>query len=158
MNPEQRAFILKAAKAANDAQHIFPTMAATEAAEESAYGTSLLAIQGNNLFGCKAHRHSTYGVLNLPTREFINTEWITESAAFVDYPDWAACFADRMATLRRLAPTFPYYKQALAATDPQTYVWAVSKSWSTDPKRAATIANVYRIFMELDSNAYPTNT
>jgi flagellum-specific peptidoglycan hydrolase FlgJ len=132
-NPEHRKFLLAARDAAAKSGHIFPEIAACEAALESAYGTSQLAREGNNLFGMKAHRHMVYGILNLPTREFENGEWIQTTAAWVEYPDWASCFADRMSTLNRLAPYLHHYRDALEAKDARAFVISVSESWSTDP-------------------------
>jgi flagellum-specific peptidoglycan hydrolase FlgJ len=126
-------------------------MAACEAALESAhvtpqgsiYGASQLAQQANNLFGMKQHSHPVYGTLNLPTKEFLHQQWVTVNADWVKYPDWATCFVDRMATLTRLAPAYPHYAAALAATDPVTYVTEVSRSWSTDPNRGHTVISIY---------------
>jgi flagellum-specific peptidoglycan hydrolase FlgJ len=67
------------------------------------------------------------------------------SAEWVKYPAWSDCFADRMATLRRLAPEkgFEHYAAALAAHDGLTFIREVSKSWSTDPKRAQKVLDIY---------------
>lgn len=140
---EQVGFLLGAAKAAKAAGHVWPAMAACEAAAESAWGTSELAVKAHNLFGCKQHQHPVYGTINLPTREFENAAWKTETDAFVDYPDDAAAFADRMQTLRTMSTTYPHYALALAAETPTEYVTEVSRSWSTDPNRAATCIAIY---------------
>jgi flagellum-specific peptidoglycan hydrolase FlgJ len=152
---EQREFLAKATAAAIASGHAFPEMAACEAALESGYGRSGLATEDNNLFGMKQHAHPIYGTVMLPTREFIGKEkdtkdgvcdgWIAVNASWVRYPDWSSCFADRMATLKRLAPAkgFEHYAAALAATDAETYVREVSAKWSTDPKRADKIIAIY---------------
>lgn len=133
MTSQQKAFLLDATAAARKAGHIFPEMAACEAALESTFGRSLLATQDNNLFGMKQHFHPIFGTHVLPTREFVNGEWVTINSSWVSYPDWAACFADRMATLNRLSSFLYHYAAALKATDPAEYVTQVSESWSTDP-------------------------
>ena len=143
MNSFQQQFLLTAAAEAKKAAHVFPEMAACEAALESGYGASELAREGNNLFGMKQHRHMIYGVLNLPTREFENGEWIQTTADWVKYPDQASCFADRMSTLQRLAPYFLHYRNALAAATPQIYIVEVSQTWATDPKRTASVQAVF---------------
>ena len=151
MTSEQRQFITRAREAARIAGFAFPTMVACEAAEESAFGRSLLAIQSNNLFGMKQHVHATYHTVNLPSREYeANGEWDKPVSAFVNYPDWPSCFADRLATLERLSNVYPDYRTALDAPDPQTYIWAVSKTWSTDPKRAQKVFNIYQDFLTLN--------
>src|SRR5579859_4493020 len=83
------------------AGHPWPPYAAAEAAEESwNHGhPSELATEAHNLFGTKQHVHAVYGTFRLPTREFINSEWIVVAADFVSYPSIAACFFDRKQTL-----------------------------------------------------------
>lgn len=124
-------------------------MAACEAALESGYGRSQLATQDNNLFGMKQHLHPLYGTHVLSTREFLGGEWVTLNASWITYPDWQACFADRMATLKRLAPHFPHYAAALGAASATAYVNEVSRSWSTDPARAAKVIAIYDSAMPL---------
>ena len=60
MTDAQKAFLDKASAAATKAAHPFPRMAAAEAALESGYGLSGLAIEDNNLFGMKQHIHPEY--------------------------------------------------------------------------------------------------
>lgn len=145
MDALKREFIARCSVSAKLAGHVFPDMAACEAALESRYGQSVLAIQGNNLFGMKQKQHPVYGTLNLPTREFqAGTGWVVIMAPFVQYPTLDDCFTDRMATLTRLAPIYPHYKAALEASDPETYITEVSKTWSTDPNRAASVLTIYR--------------
>ena len=151
LSPLQIEWLDKAADAAHEAQHIFPSMAACEAGEESNYGLSMLAKDDCNYFGMKQHQHPTYGTVSLPTREYLGGAWRVENAQFVKYPDLKSCFEDRMATLRRLAAimnrsgelVYPHYAEALAAPGPFEYVIAVSKSWSTDPNRASNVMNIY---------------
>lgn len=144
MTDEQKKFLAETTAAAARSGHIFPEAASCEAALESAWGKSLLAIQDRNLFGLKQHRHAVYGTHVLPTREFENGEWITTEAKWVSYPDLASCFADRMSTLLRLASTFPHYAAALNAPDAETYIKEVSQTWATDPKRAEKVLAIYR--------------
>jgi flagellum-specific peptidoglycan hydrolase FlgJ len=134
VNSVQRDFLNRATAEAVKAGHVFPRMAACEAALESTYGRSELALDGNNLFGCKQHLHPVYGTFTLPTREFEGGQWETvPGAEWVKYPDWRASFADRMVTLERLSSFYPHYKAALAAKDERSYVISVSETWSTDP-------------------------
>ncbi len=74
-------FLQTTAAAARAAGHIFPEYAACEAALESAWGQSSLAVKGNNLFGTKQHVHPIYGTLNIPTREFLHSTWVVVNAA-----------------------------------------------------------------------------
>jgi flagellum-specific peptidoglycan hydrolase FlgJ len=141
MQPEE--FIPRAIQAAKDAGHIWPEFAACEAALESGWDQSELAVKDNNLFGMKQHEHPIYGTVKLPTREFLKGGWVTVEADWVQYPDWAACFRDRMETLKRLAPVYPHYQAALTATTGAQYLAEVSKSWSTDPARAGKALSIY---------------
>ena len=149
MNPVQRDFLDRAQAAAKQVGHPFPAMAACEAALESGYGQSELARSDNNLFGMKQHAHPIYGTVTLPTREFLLGEWKTVTSKWIEYPDWAACFADRLATLQRLANAYPHYKAALAAPDAETYIAEVSKTWSTDPLRGDKVLGIYREYTGL---------
>jgi flagellum-specific peptidoglycan hydrolase FlgJ len=144
MNTSQRQFLDQATAEAVRASHPFPRMAACEAALESNYGLSELARDANNLFGMKIHRHNVYGEMALPTREFENGEWEqVPGVEWEKYPDIAACFADRLATLERLANVLPHYKAALDATSAAEYIAEVSKTWSTDPDRGKKCLSIY---------------
>lgn len=147
MNPAQLDFLARASAEASKVNHPFPEMAACEAALESSWGNSELAREGFNLFGMKQHAHEIYGTLNLPTREFEKGQWIQTTAAWVKYPDWASCFADRLATLQRLSNALPHYAAALNTQDAQTYITEVSKTWSTDPQRATKVWSIYQEYL-----------
>jgi flagellum-specific peptidoglycan hydrolase FlgJ len=139
----KKQFLDKARAQAIQSGHVFPDMAACEAALECGFATSALAIKYNNLFGMKQHEHPVYGTVVLPTKEFLNHGWVVVNASWVTYPDYASCFKDRMDTLQRLQHVYPHYGAALSATDPITYINEVSKSWSTDPDRAAKVIAIY---------------
>lgn len=155
MNDTQRQFLAAATLQAIAANHPFAQMAAAEAALESNYGNSELAREDNNLLGMKQHAHPIYGTVNLPTREWvkgpdghaIDGRWMPTTAAWVKYPDWRACFCDRLATLERLANALTHYAAALAAPDAQTYITEVSKTWSTDPNRGAKVLSIYNDYL-----------
>lgn len=144
MTPQQQ-FLLSARDAAAAADHPFPEYAACEAALESNYGRSRLALQANNLFGQKQSTPPIEGTttLVLPTREFIRGVWVVIQAKWAQFPALAACFAARIALLKRLAPGFPHYKAALAATTGEQFIVEVSKTWSTDPNRAGKVLEVH---------------
>lgn len=145
-SPEQIQWLTQTVQAAKDAEHIFPEMAGAEAALESNYGASQLAREANNLFGMKQHTHPLHGTLVLPTKEFLNSQWVVTSANWVKYDTLAECFEDRMETLERLKSTYPHYAMALAATDPVTYIFEVSRTWSTDPLRSAKCLSIYNAY------------
>jgi flagellum-specific peptidoglycan hydrolase FlgJ len=153
MNDSQRQFLDRATAEAVKASHMFPQMAACEAALESSWGNSELARDANNLFGMKQHAHAVFGTMNLPTREFLDSAWHVVGANWVKYPDWRACFADRLATLQRLSNALPHYKAALNAQDPRSYVIQVSESWSTDPGWECTCCSMFQTEAAMQQHA-----
>jgi len=140
---ELDAFLNKAFSAAQASGHIFPAHAACEAALESAWGTSKLAVLCNNLFGLKAATRgpNPYPLINMPTKEYLHGQWVTQNALWPKYPDWLTAFRERMNTLNRL-PSI--YGEALVATSGEEFVREVSKHWSTDPQRAEKVLQIYR--------------
>lgn len=168
MNPTNLQFITNATAAATQAGHIFPMMAAAEAALESthpggSFGSSSLAAKYNNLFGTKQHAVPIFSTVVISTHEYVTDQQASKlrnpvqltpfdgegkatfscDADWIVYPNWDESFKDRMATLVRLRNTYPHYANALAATDPITYVQEVSLTWSTGPKRAQSVINIY---------------
>lgn len=143
MTDEERYWVLATTLEAIDVGHIYPRMAACEAALESAYGHSSLAREAFNLFGLKAHGHPAHGTISLPTKEFLGGEWKAETDEWMKYQSIAECFQDRMSTLVRLRHLYPHYQAALTAADAATYIEQVSKTWSTDPARASKVLAIY---------------
>ena len=141
----QSEFLLCAVSSAAEAKHIFPGFAACEAALESGWGHSELAMQANNLFGQKQSHPPVAGteMIALPTREFLHGSWVTVQANWAKFADWGACFAARMQLLERLRSTDSHYAAALQATSGEQFVTEVSKSWSTDPQRAGKVLSIY---------------
>ena len=147
MTDSQRDFLCKAKNEAIKANHPFPVMAACEAALESNWGKSQLARAGSNLFGMKQHKHVEFPSITLPTQEYIDGKWQTWHSEFVQYPDWASCFADRLATLKRLSSSYMHYSNALDAQTDEEFVTEVSQTWSTDPNRAAKCISIFKDYM-----------
>jgi len=135
--------------------HSWPDYVTAEAALESGFGASKLSKDGNNLLGIKQSLKSPrYDTLEMPTKEFINGEFITVMARWIKYPDIQTCFKDRLAILKRLASTYPEYMAALTSTNGEAFVKNVSKRWATDPKRAEKVLTIYnRYEFVFDSNA-----
>lgn len=136
MKPEE--FLPRALVAALRANHVFPEMAACEAALESAWGTSKLARMANNLFGQKKGQEP-YPSISINTREYLAGRWVVVSAAWPVFPDWETSFLERMALLHRN----PVYADALKCADGESFVREVSKHWATDPERANKCLQIY---------------
>jgi len=150
--PNETEFLINAANAARAANHIWPNYAACETALESAWGTSRLAVEANNLFGQKQSRPPLLNTLtiSLPTKEFIprtggGGNWVQQSADWVHFPDITACFRARMSMLRNESDRHPHFAAALAAQSGEQFIRAVSITWSTDPARAEKVLSIYRI-------------
>jgi flagellum-specific peptidoglycan hydrolase FlgJ len=145
MGQLQDEFLKKAYEAACAANHLYPEFAACEAALESAWGESRLAVEANNLFGQKQSHPPLPGTqtLRLPTREFVRKQWITVEANWVKFANWEQCFKARMTLLERLCESYPHYAAALVSRSGAEFVAEVSKSWSTDPDRAAKISALH---------------
>lgn len=149
LSPLQTHFLTVVYQAAKQSAHIFPGAAAAEAALESEWGLSELAVKDFNLFGQKQQVHPIYGTVHIPTKEFLNHHWVVVDAAWIVFPNWAASFGSRMDTLRRLASAYPHYDAALEATTPEVFVTEVSKSWSTDPDRAKKVLDIYHSHLDI---------
>lgn len=146
MATAQQEFLIKAAAAASAAGHIWPEYAACEAALESGWGVSQLAVKANNLFGQKQTIPAMEGsgTLSLPTREFLKGKWVEINAEWVRFADWSACFKARMALLEREQSEYPAFAAALRATTGEEFIRQVSSKWSTDPLRAEKVLCIYR--------------
>lgn len=149
LTTKQQNDLVECFHAAQQSGHIWPAYAACEGALESAWFTSSLYVRANNIFGTKQHTQPIYGTLSLPTKEFLNGQWVSINANWVSYPNLAASFTDRMNTLRRLAPSYPHYAAALSATTGEEYVTQVSLSWSTGPSRGADALAIYNAHKNL---------
>ena len=149
----QEAFLIKARDAAKTAGHVFPEYAACEAALESGWGMSKLAVEANNLFGQKQSHPPVGEGIELPTKEFAHGAWLTIPAIWIKFPDWRACFVERMKLLRRLRTAYPGYAAALAAKDGEGFVTLVSRRWSTDPGRAAKVLAVWKTHQHIFLNS-----
>lgn len=145
MGSVQEQFLMKATAAARAAGHLFPEYAACEAALESGWGMSHLAAEANNLFGQKQAHPPLAGTdtVSLRTREYLHGAWVSVQANWVKFPDWSACFRERMALLQSLSAAYPNYKAALQASSGEQFITEVSKTWSTDPSRAGKVLAVH---------------
>lgn len=143
MNPQE--FLSKAKQAAYEAGHVWPEFAACEAALESGWGSSELAVKACNLFGEKSPKNSAYPTITMTTEEWDKTlkRFISVDAKWPIFPDWRTSFIERMNVLRRLEGVFPHYAAALAASDGETFIKEVSQTWSTDPHRADKVLAIH---------------
>jgi len=118
----------------------YPTgITIAQAALESAWGSSQLALKANNYFGIKAHGDAES--IAMPTTEFVNGKPVKAEARFAAYPDMAACFADRDRIITQLA----CYQDARAnVADPEIFTRCLAHRWASDPKYAEKVMRIYR--------------
>lgn len=113
-----------------------------QAALESAWGESKLALAGHNLFGVKAGKLWTGETLTLPTREYLNGQWVTVNAAWRKYPDWLSSINDHASFLTRQ----PRYRKALAGQRSSAdFAHQIQLAgYATDPQYAAKLCQIIR--------------
>lgn len=122
-------FLQKAYAAARASGHVWPIHAACEAAHDSDFGTTELAINANNIFNLRApakfpsQMAAQIYVQTVSGRQY---DWLK-------FRDWTQCFATRMEKLRR----FGIYYQAIRAKTATHYVTEISRVWSSNPGRPA---------------------
>ena len=144
ISAEQEQFLKSVYDAAVKSGHIFPKMAACEAALESGWGNSSLAKKANNLFGRKVWTAAIDTII-IPTKEFLKGKWVTVDAIWKKFPTFAECLEDRMDILKN----DDRYKRAIGATTPEEYIMEVSKVWSTDPNRGKTVLSIYNAHSDI---------
>ena len=108
---------------------------------ESADGNSTLAIQANNLFGMKGK--GTAGSVRLPTKEFLNGEWVTIQADFRKYHHWGESINDHSNLfLNGVSWNRNLYRGAIG-TDGITASREVAKAgYATDPNYAEKLISI----------------
>mgnify|MGYP000134334488 CR=1 FL=1 len=128
-----------AAKASAKLSSVPASFTVAQAALESAWGESLLARQGKNLFGVKADSSWQGDVLTINTREFLHGTWVMVPARWRKYKDWQTCIDDHAAFLhqnRRYAACFQ-------CTSGDAFARAVAKAgYATDPDYADKVVSI----------------
>ena len=116
---------------------VLPSVAIAQAALESAWGTSGLAANHNNLFGIKG----SYGgnAANMATWEVYGGITYTITANFRSYPDWATSIKDYGVFLN----VNSRYKKALGLTDYKKQIKAIHEAgYATDPHYQTKIISI----------------
>lgn len=113
-------------KAARIAGAKYPELVAAQWALESAHGTKTSG--RNNFFGLKGTGTTT------PTQEFINNQWISINASFIDFPDLQTCV---VYLVDRWYKDFKTYKGCNNAADRNEAArWLEREGYATDPTYA----------------------
>ena len=138
----RQAFINAVAPGAIASQRAYGVPAAVtiaQAIEESNWGQSLLASKDHNLFGMKGTGPA--GSEALPTQEYENGQWITTTAPFRVYHNFAESIDDH----GRLLADSGYYRQAMAVRRaPNAFASALTGVYATDPTYGAKLIGLMR--------------
>ncbi|WP_085169031.1 glycoside hydrolase family 73 protein [Paenibacillus barengoltzii] len=132
MRLDKNGFIQKIAPlaAANSKESGIPaSLTIAQAILESNWGTSRLAVQGNNLFGLKGTGPA--GSLILPTTEYRSGKAVVVNAAFRKYRSWAESITDHARLL-----SAPRYAGAIRKTGPEAARAVAAAGYATDPQYA----------------------
>lgn len=109
---------------------ILPSLCIAQACVESAYGTSELAVNANNLFGIKASGGWTGKTYTKNTQEWDGTKYITVSAVFRAYDTMVACVEDYLTKLT----TMERYANLVGCTDIREACRLIREDgWATSP-------------------------
>jgi flagellum-specific peptidoglycan hydrolase FlgJ len=138
----QQAFIGAVAPGAVAAQRKYGVPASVtiaQAIDESSWGQSDLATRDHNLFGIKGTGPA--GSDLLPTQEYGNGQWVTQTAPFRVYNNVAESIDDH----GKLLATSGYYSQAMAqCAAPNAFAAALTGVYATDPGYGATLIDLMR--------------
>ncbi|MCK8616773.1 glycoside hydrolase family 73 protein [Fructobacillus sp. M158] len=121
---------------------VFASISLAQAALESDFGQSALAVQAHNLYGVKASAGQSS--VTLPTKEYQDGSWVTVDAAFVSYSTWQASMLAHAQLLKQGTSWNPtQYAHVLSA---QTYQDAakglMTDGYATDPDYATKLVQV----------------
>ncbi|WFA75118.1 glucosaminidase domain-containing protein [Streptococcus suis] len=133
---------------------ILSSVMLSQAILESAWGTSYLATQGNNLFGIKADTTWTGATIEIITNEYRNGETKQEKHLFRKYNSWNESVADYAKFFTSTPWRTKNYQNYREATDYQQAILALKQSgYATDPKygeKLQSIIEAYKLYY-LDS-------
>ena len=115
---------------------VYASFSIAEAALESAWGTSKLAMQGYNLFGVKADKSWTGDTISFRTREYLNKQWVFVNALWRKYPSWLGSFNDHAEFLHH---NHRYAKAFLAGSVEEFTIEIANAGYATDPLYASKI-------------------
>ncbi|KAJ64946.1 N-acetylmuramoyl-L-alanine amidase family 4 [Enterococcus faecalis MN16] len=134
----QQAFINEignSAAAVANSNDMYASVMIAQALLESSYGSSGLASAPNyNLFGVKGsyNGQSVY----MPTKEYLDGQWVTVTAAFRSYNSYAESFQDHANVIHSTAFGDTYHYSGVWKSNTSSYrdaTAALAGSYATDP-------------------------
>jgi len=135
--------IAPAAQASSKITRIPASFTVAEAALESGWGASALVTEACNLFGVKADASWLGDTVMMPTREYLNGQWVTVPAKWRKYPTWLASINDHAQFLLKN----PRYQGAFVnCSDVEAFTNAIAKAgYATDPQYASKILAIIKV-------------
>ena len=133
---KQHAFIQKISRGAVEGMRkysILPSVTMAQAILESGWGESGLTEQSNNLFGIKEGSNWDGEVINYPTKEYVNGQYVNTTAYFRVYESLDASMEDHGAFLAGLSR----YANIIGVKDYKTVCQLLQKDgYATAPNYA----------------------
>jgi flagellum-specific peptidoglycan hydrolase FlgJ len=140
----QHAFISQIAPGAMAAQSRYGVPAAVtiaQAIDESGWGQSELAARDNNLFGIKGTGPA--GTDMMPTREFVNGRYVTQTSGFRVYRNIAESISDHA----QLLATGSSYTRAMANRQlPDAFANDLTGVYATDPTYGSSLIQIMQLY------------
>ncbi|MFY9928827.1 MAG: glucosaminidase domain-containing protein, partial [Streptosporangiaceae bacterium] len=140
----QHAFINQIAPGAMAAQSRYGVPAAVtiaQAIDESGWGQSELAARDHNLFGIKGTGPA--GTDMMPTREFVNGRYVTQTSGFRVYRNIAESIGDHA----QLLATGSSYQRAMADRHlPDAFANDLTGVYATDPSYGSSLIQIMQLY------------
>ncbi|PMC79965.1 N-acetylmuramoyl-L-alanine amidase [Aerococcus viridans] len=123
--------------------HVLPSIVTAQAILESNFGKSQLSSNYFNLFGHKSYNPNDPSV-DLPTKEFVNGQYITVDEPFRVYQSWEESVADHGRLLANgTSWNDTHYDSVLNASSYQEAAYALQEAgYATDPNYAESLIDV----------------
>lgn len=123
---------------------IYPHITIVQSAHESGWGLSGLTMKANNLFGFTGESWEKEGkpVIRLPTKEYINKEWVTVQRPFRAYASWADSIQDWSALMHKQRYAMAL-ESALRGEMAFFSKWVAEAGYATDPRYGDKLMELY---------------
>lgn len=149
MYQQRQAWLASLVPYAQELQRKYGVLASislAQAAHESNWNNSQLSSEYHNFYGVKAGPGQQS--IGLPTREFVNGQWVTVNAPFRVYPTWQASMLDH--TLLLIHGTTDNPQRYYQVVHAKNYIVAAnalsSAGYATDPQYAQKIIKIIELY------------
>lgn len=140
----QRQFIQTIAPIAQDLSRDYgvqPAVLIAQAAYETNYGSSLLAVKYHNLYSLVAQPGQEQ--IHLRDQVYVNGRWESQTVAFAIFPSWRASMTTYLDCLRQGSWGQTTYQEVAGTTDYRVAAEQLAQSsYTTDPEYATAIIRI----------------